>query len=88
MHPGWADTPGLVDSLPGFHRLTGPILRDADQGADTAVWLCAAEPAPPPGLLWHDRRPRPEHYSRRTVETEEQRQRMWEWMVEAAGLSG
>ena len=27
MHPGWADTPGLAESLPGFHRLMGPILR-------------------------------------------------------------
>ena len=23
MHPGWADTPGVQDSLPGFHRLMG-----------------------------------------------------------------
>ena len=29
MHPGWADTPGVVDSLPRFHKLTGPLLRDA-----------------------------------------------------------
>jgi hypothetical protein len=27
MHPGWADTPGVASSLPGFHRLTGPLLR-------------------------------------------------------------
>ena len=27
MHPGWADTPGLAESLPRFHRLTGPLLR-------------------------------------------------------------
>ena len=23
-HPGWADTPGVADSLPRFHQLTGP----------------------------------------------------------------
>ena len=27
MHPGWADTPGVVESLPRFHKLTGPVLR-------------------------------------------------------------
>jgi NAD(P)-dependent dehydrogenase (short-subunit alcohol dehydrogenase family) len=87
MHPGWADTPGVVDSLPGFHRLTGPILRDADEGADTSVWLCAAEPAPPSGLLWHDRRPRPAHYLRRTAETPQQQRQMWDWVRNAAGIS-
>jgi NAD(P)-dependent dehydrogenase (short-subunit alcohol dehydrogenase family) len=86
MHPGWADTPGVVDSLPGFHRLTGPILRDAEQGADTSVWLCAADPTPPSGLLWHDRRPRSAHFTRRTQETGEDRERIWSWVREAAGL--
>jgi NAD(P)-dependent dehydrogenase (short-subunit alcohol dehydrogenase family) len=87
MHPGWADTPGVVDSLPKFHKVTGPILRDAEQGAVTSVWLVAAEPPPPTGLLWHDRRPRPEHFTRRTTETAEQRQAMWEWVRTAAELS-
>ena len=27
MHPGWADTPGVATSLPGFRRLTAPLLR-------------------------------------------------------------
>ena len=58
-HPGWADTPGVVDSLPTFHRVTGPLLRDAEGGADTTVWLAATEPVPTGGRLWHDRRPRP-----------------------------
>ena len=39
MHPGWADTPGVQESLPTFRRIVGPLLRDADQGADTMVWL-------------------------------------------------
>lgn len=86
MHPGWADTPGVVDSLPGFHRLTRPILRDADEGADTSVWLCAADPTPPSGLLWHDRAPRPPHYSGRTRESDQQRQQVWDWVREATGL--
>ena len=86
MHPGWADTPGVVDALPGFHKVTGPILRDSAQGADTSVWLVATEPAPESGLLWQDRRPRPEHFTRRTKETGEQRHAMWEWVREQAGI--
>lgn len=62
MHPGWADTPGVRDSLPRFHRVLGPALRTPEQGADTIVWLgAAAEPARSSGRFWHDRRPRPVH---------------------------
>ena len=39
MHPGWADTPGVRESLPRFHALMGPLLRTPCQGADTIVWL-------------------------------------------------
>jgi NAD(P)-dependent dehydrogenase (short-subunit alcohol dehydrogenase family) len=85
-HPGWADTPGVSESLPTFRRLTGPILRDADEGADTTVWLAATEPAPTPGGLWHDRRPRPTHYGSRTHSTAEQIERMWAWAEDQAGL--
>jgi NAD(P)-dependent dehydrogenase (short-subunit alcohol dehydrogenase family) len=59
MHPGWADTPGIEASLPGFHRLIGPRLRTADEGADTIVWLVASdEPKGATGRFWLDRRPR------------------------------
>lgn len=77
-HPGWADTPGVTSSLPGFRRIVGPLLRTADEGADTAVWLCAA-PAPVlgTGRFWHDRRPRPEHYVPWTRETPADRERLW-----------
>jgi NAD(P)-dependent dehydrogenase (short-subunit alcohol dehydrogenase family) len=62
MHPGWADTPGVRSSLPGFAKLMGPILRTADQGADTVVWLAAApEGVESTGGFWLDRRPRWEH---------------------------
>ncbi|MGE5695375.1 MAG: SDR family NAD(P)-dependent oxidoreductase, partial [Candidatus Sericytochromatia bacterium] len=42
MHPGWADTPGVAGSLPVFRAITGPLLRSAEEGADTAVWLAAS----------------------------------------------
>lgn len=60
-HPGWADTPGVQTSLPRFRRVMRPVLRDADGGAETTVWLAATEPAPEGGTLWHDRRQRPFH---------------------------
>jgi NAD(P)-dependent dehydrogenase (short-subunit alcohol dehydrogenase family) len=63
MHPGWVDTPGLAASLPRFYRLTRPLLRTPEQGADTIVWLGAAdEPTRSSGCFWHDRRQRPTHY--------------------------
>jgi NAD(P)-dependent dehydrogenase (short-subunit alcohol dehydrogenase family) len=86
-HPGWADTPGVLTSLPTFHKVTGPFLRDLRQGADTTVWLAATEPAPPPGGLWHDRRERPSALTQRTRSTPEQRARMWRWVEESLGLA-
>lgn len=59
MHPGWALTPGIAESLPLFRRAMGPLLRGATDGADTAVWLSLApEAGREGGLLWLDRRPR------------------------------
>jgi dehydrogenase/reductase SDR family member 12 len=86
MHPGWADTPGIVTSLPGFHRLMGPLLRDAETGADTIVWLSASEPAPGGGQFWHDRSPRPEHYLPFTRETGGSAERLWAHVLDVTGL--
>ena len=86
MHPGWADTPGIADSLPLFHRVTRPILRDDSEGADTTAWLAAAEPPPPSGMLWQDRRPRPEHVVPWTKETESAQQSMWQWCALTVGI--
>lgn len=74
MHPGWVETPGVAESLPAFNRLMGPILRDPDQGADTIIWLAAAEqPLRESGRLWMDRVLRPPHRSPRTEESEADR---------------
>lgn len=60
MHPGWADTPGLEASLPGFAGLVGERLRTPTEGADTMLWLAAAPAArAESGRLFLDRRPRP-----------------------------
>ena len=87
MHPGWADTPGVVTSLPGFHKVMGPVLRDAETGADTIVWLAATEPAPGGGQFWHDRAPRPEHYLPRTRESADELARLWAYVLDATALS-
>lgn len=88
MHPGWADTPGVAASLPGFHRLTRPLLRTPAQGADTIVWLgSAAEPARSTGGFWHDRRRRPAYLLPGTRESDADRRRLWAECERLAGLS-
>ena len=78
MHPGWADTPGLTKSLPRFHKVMGPILRDSGQGADTAVWLMACPEAEEhPGALWHDRRVRSPYRVPGTRESLADRAALW-----------
>ena len=90
MHPGWADTPGVAESLPRFRKIVGPLLRTPEQGADTIVWLAAddREPAHTSGLFWHDRRPRTTHRlpSTRRADTPAERARLWAWCVERAGI--
>ena len=78
MHPGWADTAGVSESLPRFYKLTKPLLRTPEQGADTIVWLCASEEAGcTTGRFWHDRRPRPTHRIRGTRESQEEQEGLW-----------
>jgi len=78
-HPGWADTPGVEEGLPGFRKVMGPFLRDAREGADTFAWLCwAAAPLSDPGLFWHDRRPRPTHRVPWTREDRSARDKLWD----------
>ena len=60
MHPGWVDTDGVRSSLPGFRKVFGRVLRNADEGADTALWLAAVRPPVGEGI-WLDRQRDPEH---------------------------
>ena len=78
VHPGWVDTPGISSYLPAFKKLTRPILRTPEQGADTFVWMVAArEPGEITGHFFHDRAVRPEHYTRFTRESEADRRALW-----------
>lgn len=86
MHPGWADTPGVAQSLPGFRRVTRPILRTPEQAADTAVWLTATDPPPESGRFWHDRRIRPTHYLPTAHDDDAQVRQVWQYCAAAVGL--
>ncbi len=87
MHPGWADTPGVVDALPRFHSTLGPILRTPAEGADTIVWLAASRSAAADGgHLWMDRQIRPAHRVPWTHETAIERERMRSQLAGMAGL--
>jgi dehydrogenase/reductase SDR family member 12 len=62
MHPGWVDTDGVQSSLPLFRATLKRFLRDADQGADTVLWLAGARPPlAADGGIWLDRALQPEH---------------------------
>jgi len=85
LHPGWVDTPGVDAGLPTFAKLTGPILRTPDQGADTLVWLLWSEdPLASSGDLWLDRTRRRTEHLPRTGTTDAERHRLWAWVEELA----
>jgi len=84
MHPGWADTPSVRSSLPGFYRLTRLILRTPAEGADTVVWLAASpRAAEASGGFFLDRERRSTHYLPFTRESESERRKLWALCEEA-----
>lgn len=67
MHPGWADTNSVQLALPRFHKVTRRVLRTAEQGADTALWLCVCPRlGEETGRFWFDRALAPTHLLKRT----------------------
>jgi dehydrogenase/reductase SDR family protein 12 len=90
MHPGWADTPGVQTALPAFRGVMRPLLRNADQGSDTIVWLAAStEAARCSGRFWHDRRPRWEHKVpwTRPAGSALEGDQLWDWCTRRAARS-
>ena len=86
MHPGWVDTDGVKSSLPTFRTITRPILRNADQGADTIVWLVASpDAANLGGAFVHDRAPRRKHKLARTRVDQSTRTRFLDKLLSDAG---
>lgn len=86
LHPGWADTPGVTGSLPGFNKVMGPLLRTADQAVDTTVWLAATDQDLPTGKFWHDRRPRPTVLVPGTGSSPDEIMQLWRQVRVAAQL--
>ena len=86
MHPGWANTPGLEASLPGFAKLVGPQLRSAAEGVDTMLWLAAApEARVTTGRLFLDRRTRPFDRVPATRLSPADRATLWETVLALTG---
>jgi NAD(P)-dependent dehydrogenase (short-subunit alcohol dehydrogenase family) len=78
MHPGWARTAGVAESLPTFNRIMNPFLRTAAQGVDTIVWLAVSPDAGRnSGKFWFDRQEAPTHLTDSTRETESDRFALW-----------
>jgi NAD(P)-dependent dehydrogenase (short-subunit alcohol dehydrogenase family) len=93
MHPGWADTPGIREGLPGFAKVMGRWLRTPEQGADTIVWLAAApEAVESTGGFWLDRRSRWEHrvpWTRLSTDGfADAGAALWDWCAERTGWDG
>ena len=86
MHPGWADTAGVQRSLPRFRKILKSILRDAESGADTAIWLVAKRPSQPEEeLVWFDRAVRTAHVYPHTRTTRETPQSLVAWLEAELG---
>ena len=85
-HPGWADTPGLADTLPGFYNVMKPLLRSAAEGAETVAWLATTPDIDDfNGRLVLDRRARPFDRVPWTVVSAADRRRLWDRVVALSG---
>ena len=73
----------LQESIPGFRRVTAPILRTAGEGADTIAWLAVVNPLPKAsGTFWSDREVRPTHKTPQSkkLDTESNRLALWKYV--------
>jgi hypothetical protein len=86
MHPGWADTPGLAASLPGFRERLGSWLRSPAEGVDTLLWLAAGPRSEiRSGRLFLDRRERPFDRLPSTRLSRADRRALWSRVAELTG---
>lgn len=90
MHPGWADTTAVQQSLPGFRAVMQWTLRSAEEGADTIVWLAALKDAAAitNGGFYFDRKARRTHRLERTRSSAAEIRRLWELCVELTDYRG
>ena len=79
---------GDVGSSWLFRKVMGPLLRSAEQGADTLVWLIADDAATTTsGDFWLDRRRRSIHKlpTTKKTDTTERRTQLWNHVERLAG---
>jgi NAD(P)-dependent dehydrogenase (short-subunit alcohol dehydrogenase family) len=62
MHPGWAATPGVAESIPGFSKFMDGRLRTPLQAADTILWLLSTKEEITSGELYFDRKKVSPHF--------------------------
>lgn len=88
IHPGWAATLGLADTLPSFYNAMKPLLRTPAEGAATVAWLAATQDVGSfNGKLVLDRRARPLGRVPWTVVSAADRRRLWDKIVTLSGGS-
>ena len=88
MHPGWATTEGVLQSMPGFHEQNKEAFRTVDQGADTIVFLASNTDrvVGQTGLFWFDRQPVRTHMPMGgTQSSETDRKLLWRVCSETVG---
>lgn len=88
MHPGWATTEGVLQSIPGFHEQNKDSFRTVEQGADTIVFLASNKDrvVGQTGLFWFDRQPVRTHMPLGgTQSSEADRRLLWKVCCETVG---
>ncbi|MBC7428179.1 MAG: SDR family NAD(P)-dependent oxidoreductase [Bacteriovorax sp.] len=73
MHPGWVETAGVIDSLPGFYKLMKNNLRVPSEGADTILWLLLTTESLQSGSFYFDRKKVSAYISQKYNPSENQR---------------
>lgn len=84
MHPGWADTVGVQNSLPTFQKMMKGRLRTSEEGSDTILWLAIAQSVytEASGQFWFDRQSVREHFMPWTQATMEKKKLLWDTLEE------
>lgn len=87
MHPGWADTPGVSSSLPGFYDRMKKRLRTPAQGADTILWLATSPEANDTrGRFYFDREPAAPTLWFRRETSDKARRALWQKLTRDASI--
>ena len=88
MHPGWVDTAGVQTALAAFRATLRRHLRNAEEGADTALWLGSTRPPiADGGGIWLDRVLDPEHEFSMTRKTAVSADQLCEFLANKSSLS-